>query len=134
MKNLFDRIVDVGAVLDGAGTDWAIGDMLHYAAAGPRATRATGVNVVVPSCDVDTVLSALPLGVAHGLADRPAVLADDQVRLWWGDNLIDVFLASDPIHYSVASRCRSVSFAGHTTPAVVADDLAAFKAMFDRPP
>jgi hypothetical protein len=135
MTTLVDRIVTLGAALDQAGIGWALGGALAlaYATEEPRATRDIHVNVFVPSSEVDRVFAALPAGVAHSAADRRTVLADDQVRLWWDDTPVDVFFATDPFHHAVSERCRSVPFAGHTVSVLSADDLAVFKALFDRP-
>ena len=54
------------------------------------------------------------------------------MRLWWDDTPIDIFFAASPFHAEVASRCRSVPFAGGTVRILAAEDLAVFKALFDR--
>lgn len=132
---LVDRIVAIATSLDDAGIEWALGGALAlaYATEEPRATRDIDLNVFVEASDVDRVFAALPTGVAHGADDRAAVLAADQVRLWWDGTPIDVFFAGDAFHFDAARRCRSVPLAGHCVRVLCADDLAVFKAMFDRP-
>ena len=46
---------------------------------------------------------------------------------------VDVFFAESPFHHDVDRRCREVPFAGRTVRVLSAEDLAVFKAMFDRP-
>jgi len=58
---------------------------------------------------------------------------DDQVRVWWNDTPVDLFFAVSDFHHGVAERCVTVDFAGRKVRILCADDLAVFKAMFDRP-
>ncbi|MEZ5249926.1 MAG: hypothetical protein R2713_12170 [Ilumatobacteraceae bacterium] len=135
MTTLVERIVAVCDHLDRAGLPWALGGALAlaYATEEPRATRDIDVNVFVPATDaVSRVrLVAGRRGVRRGR--RRAAAHDDQVRLWWDDTPVDLFFAADPFHHEVARRCRSVPFAGRTIRVLGAEDLAVFKAMFDRP-
>jgi len=89
--------------------------------------------VLVGADQAAQVFDALPTGVRHTDADLLAAVADDQVRLWWDDTPIDLFFAADPFHAEVARRCRAVPFAGRTIRVLGPDDLAVFKALFDRP-
>lgn len=135
MTTLVERIVTVCEHFDRAGLPWALGGALAlaYATEEPRATRDIDVNVFVPAVEAARVFAALPSGVTFGAADLRAAADDDQVRLWWDDTPIDLFFAADPFHAEVARRCRSVPFAGRTIRVLSAEDLAVFKAMFDRP-
>lgn len=134
MTTLVDQIGAIAMALETAGIDWALGGALAlaYATEEPRATRDIDVNVFVASTEVDRVFGALPRGVDHSDADRRAVVADDQVRLWWGQTPVDLFFAADQFHVEVVGRCRSVPFAGHTVRVLAAEDLAVFKAMFNQ--
>jgi len=135
MTTLVERVVAIADALDAARIEWALGGALAlaYATEEPRATRDIGLNVFVPATDAPLVFAALPTGVSHGPGDLEDALADDQVRLWWDDTPIDLFFAADPFHASVASRRRSVPFAGRVVRVLAPEDLAVFKAMFDRP-
>ncbi|MFN3215938.1 MAG: DUF6036 family nucleotidyltransferase [Acidimicrobiales bacterium] len=132
---LVDRIVAIAAALDSAGLPWAFGGALAlaYATEEPRATRDIDVNVFVPATDAAAIYDALPEGVRHDDADIDTARRDDQVRLWWDDTPVDVFFAADTFHDEVAMRCRRVPFAGATISILAAEDLAVFKALFDRP-
>lgn len=133
--NLVERVVALVDALDRADIDWAIGGAvaLAYATEEPRGTRDIDVNVFVRSNEVDRVFDALPTGVVAKAADRRAVIADDQVRLWWDDTPIDLFFAASDFHLEVAERARTVSFGGRHIRVLSPEDLAVFKAMFDRP-
>ncbi|MBM3683668.1 MAG: hypothetical protein FJW83_03855 [Actinobacteria bacterium] len=135
MTSLVDRVRAIAAALDDAAIEWAIGGALAlaYATEEPRGTRDIDVNVFVEASDAARVFTALPAGVVYGEADVRAALADDQVRLWWDDTPIDVFFAASPFHLEVATRRRTVPFAGSSIRILAPEDLAVFKAMFDRP-
>ena len=78
------------------------------------------------------VFAALPRGVRHRAADVKTASRDEQVRLWWDDTPIDIFFAANRFHHDVARRCVTVPFGGRSIRVLCAEDLAVFKAMFDR--
>jgi hypothetical protein len=135
MTSLVDQIVAVAESLDRKGVPWAFGGAfaLAYATAEPRGTRGIDVNVFVPASRAAEVFTALPKGVRHNSADLRTAQADDQVRLFWSETPIDIFFAADDFHHNVDGRCTSVAFAGRTVRVLCAEDLAVFKALFDRP-
>jgi hypothetical protein len=132
---LVERILAIAVSLDDSGLDWAFGGAfaLAYATEEPRGTRDIDVNVFVPSSEVDHVVASLPPGVAHGAADRRRARADDQVRLWWEDTPVDLFFVAGESHLDVATRVRAVPFGGRMVRILCAEDLAVFKAKYDRP-
>lgn len=134
MTGLIGRIIGVCESLDAAGIPWALGGALAlaYATNEPRGTRDIDVNVFVGAAGARAVFAALPVGVVSTDADVVEAEARDQVRLWWDDTPIDVFFAADQFHFEVAARCRSVPFEGRLINVLSGEDLAVFKAMFDR--
>ncbi len=134
MTTLIERVEAICASLETAGLPWALGGALAlaYATEEPRGTRDIDVNVFVPSTRAAEVFAALPPGVRHSAADIAAVEADDQVRLWWDDTPIDLFFAAGDFHTAVGRRCRVVPFGAGTVRVLSPEDLAVFKAMFDR--
>lgn len=134
MTSLIDQIIAVGESLDRAEIPWALGGALAlaYATAEPRGTRDIDVNLFVGSGDAAKAFAALPNGVAFTSADIAEAEQSDQVRLWWESTPIDVFFASDTFHLEVGERCRVVPFEGRRIRVLSAEDLAVFKAMFDR--
>ncbi len=134
MTTLIDRIVAVCESLEEAGISWALGGALAlaYATREPRGTRYIDVNVFVEADDAARVFAALPSGVVFGDADIAEAQERDQVRLWWDSTPIDVFFAADRFHQEVSLRCRRVPFEGRGINVLSAEDLAVFKAMFDR--
>ena len=131
---LIARIVAVCESLDRAGVPWALGGALAlaYATNEPRGTRDIDVNLFVGSAESGAVFAALPSGVVFTDADIAEAEHRDQVRLWWDATPIDIFFAADPFHFDVASRCRVVPFEGRRINVLSAEDLAVFKALFDR--
>lgn len=134
MTSLIDRVVGVCESLERSGIPWALGGALAlaYATNEPRGTRDIDVNVFVGAGDAPAVFAALPTGVAFSDADLVEASARDQVRLWWDGTPIDLFFAADGFHYEVAQRCRVVPFEGRRINVLAAEDLAVFKALFDR--
>jgi hypothetical protein len=134
MTTLVDRIVAVAESLERSAMPWALGGALAlaYATEEPRGTRHIDINVFVPATRAAEVFAALPSGVVTTSADAADALRTAQVRVWWDDTPLDLFFAADSFHAEVARRCRDVPFEGRTIHVLCAEDLAVFKAMFDR--
>lgn len=134
MTSLVDRVLSIANALDDSGIDWALDGAFALASATeePRGTRDIDVNVFVPSAAVSEVFAALPPGIAHSADDERSVFDSDQVRLWWDDTPVNLFFAASDSHLQVATRTRRVPFAGNHVNVLAAEDLAVFKALFDR--
>lgn len=134
MTSLVDRVLAIAAALDDNGIDWALGGALAlaFATEEPRGTRDIDVNVFVLSTEVARVFAVLPPEIGHSAADESSVIDSDQVRLWWDDTPVDLFFAASDFHLQVATRTRRVPFAGSHVNILCAEDLAVFKALFDR--
>lgn len=134
MTSLVQRVRAVCDALDAHRIPWALGGALAlaFATKEPRGTRDIDVNVFVRAERAAEVFAALPPGVRHSKADVTAAARDEQVRLWWDGTPIDLFFAADAFHDEVNTRARAVTFAGRTIRVLSAEDLAVFKAMFDR--
>jgi hypothetical protein len=135
MTSLVDQVVAVADALEASGLPWAFGGALAlaYATHEPRGTRDIDVNVFVPTSRAADVFAAMPVGVHHEPADLMTAEREAQVRLFWERTPVDVFFAADAFHHEVSMRCREVPFAGRSIRVLGAEDLAVFKAMFDRP-
>jgi hypothetical protein len=97
-----------------------------------RGTIDVDVNVFVGPERTAAALDALPPGVVATDDDRRLLLRDGQARLWWGTTPVDVFLNTTPFHDEVAARVRWEPFGGALLPFLSCDDLAVFKAFFNR--
>lgn len=135
MSSLVQKVISIAESLDDAGIPWAIGGALAlaYATEEPRGTRDIDLNVFVPSNDARHVFESLPVGVVVTATDIRQAVDEAQVRLWWDDTPVNVFFAAAPFHLEVATRSHRVPFAGTEISVLAAEDLAVFKAMFDRP-
>ncbi len=133
--SLPDKVIAVHEALQIAKIPHAIGGALALAYyAEPRVTVDIDLNLFVPTERWEAVVDALtPLGVSAGHLDSIALLRDDQCRLWWGANPVDLFFAYDPIHEEMRKKSRRLPFADETLPFLSPEHLAVCKAMFDRP-
>lgn len=130
-------MIALARALDAAGIPHAFGGALalaYYAV--PRATHDIDVNVFVPAERAGPVLQVLAgLGVAAGgEAAQREIAKRGQTRLRWDGTPLDLFFSYDALHESAMQRRRRVPFGDDATLEVLAaEDLAIFKALFDRP-
>lgn len=106
---------------------------LAYYTLEPRATADIDVNVTLDASRARDTLSVLPTGVRWTEADVRRATDDEQIRLWWGRTPLDLFFRASTFHDGVADRAQAMPFAGNDLPFLSANDLAVFKALFDRP-
>jgi len=132
--NLVGQIVELHRTLNDAEVPHAFGGALALAwcTQQARATIDIDVNLFVPVDQAGGVLDVFPEGVAVDLADRKAIAADGQTRLWWGSTPVDVFFNTTQFHEEAAVRARIETFGGAQVPFLACRDLAVFKAFFDR--
>jgi hypothetical protein len=105
---------------------------LAYWTLDPRGTSDIDVNVFVPTASAERVLDALPDGVAVPAGTAERIAHEGQVRLWWDETPVDLFFDYVPVHEQAARNRRTVPFSGTSIPVLGPDELAVFKAMFDR--
>jgi hypothetical protein len=135
MTTLVEKILAVSEALTSAGIPHAFGGALAlaYCTEDPRGTRDIDVNAFVPAADAARVLAALPPGVVVPAATAKVVAAEGQVRLWWDDTPLDLFLDYAPLHAQAARGRRMVPFVGREISVLGPVELVLFKALFDRP-
>lgn len=97
-----------------------------------RGTIDLDVNMFVGPERTDEALAALPAEITATDGDRALLVHDGQARLRWDTTPIDLFLNTTDFHDSVAARVRWEPFAGETLPFLACEDLAVFKAFFNR--
>jgi hypothetical protein len=78
------------------------------------------------------VLRALPPDVEVDERDIEAAEAEGQVRVWFKDTPIDLFLDLHDFHTELAGRRAVVPFEAREIPVLQCTDLAVFKVLFDR--
>jgi hypothetical protein len=134
MSVLGERLLAVHDALAAASLPHAFGGAiaLAYCTEEPRGTRDIDVNIFLDASEAPAALAALPDAVAVDDDDIEAATRDGQVRVWWDDTPVDVFLDVHAFHRNVASGVREVAFEGTTIPVLGCATLAVFKAMFNR--
>lgn len=134
MSLLGQRLLAVHDALSEAGLAHAFGGAiaLAYCTEDPRGTRDLDVNVFVDPAQAKEVFDALPGDVTLSEANLAAVERDGQVRVWWQDTPIDIFLNVHRFHAEAAEGVRQVTFEGRTIPVLDCTALAVFKALLDR--
>lgn len=134
MISLAKKIVALHETLSAADLPHAFGGALALAWCTQRArgTIDIDVNVFVDADRARAVLSALPAQIRFDDSSETALLRDGQVRLWWDETPVDVFLDTTPFHGSVFHRTRWEQFSGTEIPFLSCHDIAVFKAFFDR--
>ena len=131
---LIERIVELHRSLDATDIPYAFGGALALAwcTEQARGTNDIDINLFLNHEQADEALAALPANVRVADASREAITADGQARLWWDDTPVDVFFNTTDFHRQAAARVRRRQFAGHDMPFLACDDLAVFKAFFNR--
>ena len=134
MTSLVDKVVAVSRSLSAAGLPHALGGALAlgWCTTRPRGTADVDVNVFVPTERTEDALAGLPEDVASSVRDRQALREEGQARLWWERTPVDVFLSTTAFHDAAAGRAVLHRFAGVDLPFLACDDLAVFKAFFNR--
>jgi hypothetical protein len=134
MTSIVDKIVVISGAMEGQRLPYAFGGALALAFCTERArgTIDIDVNVFVARDEAGTVLRSLPPSVSHSDQDGMVLERDGQIRLWWEQTPVDVFLDTTDFHPQVAQRRQVHEFAGRHIPFLGCSDLAVFKAFFNR--
>lgn len=134
MTSLVEKIVAIERALHAAGVPHAFGGALALAfhVEEPRATRDIDVNLFVPADGARSALAALPRAVAWNDEHVSEARRVGQVRVFWDDTPVDCFFSTHRFHIAAQARTEVVPFAGVEMPVLRGEDLAVFKAFFDR--
>jgi hypothetical protein len=134
VSDLAERLLEIHDALTAASLPHAFGGAiaLAYCTEEPRGTRDLDVNVFVHPDHAKEVFAALPTAVATSAGELRSAEEEGQVRLWWADTPIDIFLNVHPFHDEVARGVRQVPFSGRVVPVVGCTTLAVFKALLSR--
>ncbi len=98
----------------------------------PRGTRDIDMNIFVRAADARHVLQKLPAEVDWTEHDVEEIARDGQVRVFWDETPVDLFFITHRFHEEAATHIEVVPFDGVSIPILAANDLAVFKAFFDR--
>lgn len=129
-----EKMQSIHASLAKAALPHAFGGALALAwcTAQARGTIDLDLNVFLSPEHLDDVLAALPRGVTATDDDRSRLARDGQSRLWWDSTPVDLFLNTTGFHDEVAGRVRWQRFGDIDLPFLACEDLAVFKAFFNR--
>ncbi len=135
MTSLVQKVIEIAVHFEAAGVPYAFGGALAlaYCTEDPRGTRDIDVNAFLPATHPDPALAALPPGVLVPEDSAARIVAEGQVRLWWDDTPVDLFLDYAPLHRQAAEGSRDVPFAGRQIRVLGPVEIVLFKALFDRP-
>lgn len=134
MTSIVDKILVISAALEGEGLPYAFGGALALAFCTERArgTIDIDVNVFVVPDRAGAVLRSLCPAVSRSDGDQVILERDGQIRLWWEQTPVDIFLDTTDFHLQVAERRQFHDFAGRQISLLGCSDLAVFKAFFNR--
>jgi len=134
VTSLPEKLLAIHDALSAAELPHAFGGAiaLAYCTEEPRGTRDIDVNVFAAPGRAAEILAGFPADTAVSAADIEAAERDGQVRVWWDDTPIDLFLDVHPFHAEVAAGVRMVPFSGRSIPVVGCTALAVFKTLLDR--
>ncbi|HUI49130.1 MAG TPA: hypothetical protein VL119_10560 [Acidimicrobiia bacterium] len=134
MTSLAEKVLALDDALAAFDAPHAFGGALALAfhIAEPRGTRDIDINVFVPASDAPAVFAALPDPIEWGASDMQEAQRDGQVRVFWDDTPVDLFFDTHPFHQVAAGHVEVAPFGGRDVPILAADDLAVFKAFFNR--
>jgi len=134
VSGLAEKILAIHRTLDRHDLAHAFGGALALAWCTERArgTIDIDVNVFAGVDQTATVLAALPDAVRWDDGDSALIARDGQARLWWDTTPVDLFLDTTDFHHHAAGRAQRRPFAGADVPFLACEDLAVFKAFFDR--
>ena len=134
MTSIVDKTLAISAALETDRLPYAFGGAMALAFCTERArgTIDIDVNVFVAQEEAGRVLSSLCPPVSHSEEDLVVLERDGQIRLWWEQTPVDIFLDTTDFHLQAAQRRQFHDFAGRHIPFLGCSDLAVFKAFFNR--
>jgi hypothetical protein len=134
MKPMLDAVVELHDGLDAAGIRHAFGGAfaLLWCTGEPRTTIDIDLNVFAPPNETQRVLDALPDGITATDEDRSQLERVGQCRLMFDGIPVDVFLDTTRFHEDLHLHAVEHQLAGRRLPFLCCNDLAVFKAFFDR--
>jgi hypothetical protein len=134
MIDILDVVAAVESTLSRHDVPHAFGGAiaLGFHIGEPRATRDVDLNVFVPAKSAESTFTVLPSEFTWTERDVAEVIEKGQVRLFWDDTPVDLFFATHAFHEYAAEHAETAPLAGMSIPILGANELAIFKAFFDR--
>lgn len=132
--DLVKKIASLNKTLAKSEIPYAFGGALALAWCTQRArgTIDIDVNIFIGQQNFEIALASLPKSISYTSKDKKLLAKNGQARLWWDKTPIDIFLNNTPLHEEIKSRIQFEEFAGSTMPFLACQDIAIFKAFFNR--
>jgi hypothetical protein len=134
MRPILDAIVELHDRLDEAGIHHAFGGAfaLLWCTGEPRTTVDIDLNIFAPPTETQLVLDALPDDIVATDGDASKLATDGQCRLMFDGIPVDIFLDTTPFHHDLRLHVAHHRLADRQLPFLGCNDLAVFKAFFNR--
>ncbi len=134
MKPILDAVVELHDGLEEAGLRHAFGGAfaLMWCTGEPRTTIDIDLNVFVPPAEAGRVVTALPSAIEVTAADTDVLVEVGQRRLYFDGIPVDLFLDTTGFHADVHVHVARHELGGRSLPFLGCNDLAVFKAFFNR--
>jgi len=134
MKPILDAVVELHDGLDAAGIPHAFGGAfaLLWCTGEPRTTVDIDVNVFVAPIEARRVLDALPNEIAHSDEEETQLMTSGQCRVTFDGIPVDIFLDTTSFHDDLRLHLQEHQLADRNLPFLGCNDLAVFKAFFNR--
>jgi Nucleotidyl transferase AbiEii toxin, Type IV TA system len=134
MRPILNAIVEVHDGLDAAGIRHAFGGAfaLLWCTGEPRTTVDIDLNIFVPPSETQRVLDALPGEIEATDDEVSKLMADGQCRLMFDGIPVDVFFDTTSFHDDLRLHVKEHELGGRRLPFLGCNDLAVFKAFFNR--
>jgi hypothetical protein len=134
MRPILDAIVELHDGLDAAGIRHAFGGAfaLLWCTGEPRTTVDIDLNIFAPPTQTQRILDSLPAEIVATDADSTKLMTDGQCRLMFDGIPVDIFLDTTSFHDDLRLHVAEHELAGRRLPFLGCNDLAVFKAFFNR--
>jgi len=134
MRPILDAVVELHDSLDAAGIAHGFGGAfaLLWCTGEPRTTVDIDLNVFVSPVEAQHVLDALPEEIAASHEEATQLMTAGQCRVLFDGIPVDLFLDTTPFHDDLRLHLKEHQLADRTLPFLGCNDLAVFKAFFNR--
>lgn len=134
MNTLAEKIVLLHQKLLEATIPHAFGGALALAwcTKQARGTVDIDINIFVSKDEARRAFEGLPDEILWTEPDLVLIHKEGQIRLWWENTPIDIFLNTTKLHDEMARRCRWETFLGESLPFLSCQDIAILKVFFNR--
>jgi hypothetical protein len=134
MRPILDAIIELHDGLDAAGIHHAFGGAfaLLWCTGEPRTTVDIDLNIFVPPTETPRVLDALPEEIVATAGEATQLMSAGQCRLMFDGIPVDIFLDTTRFHEDLRLHIKEHQLVNRKLPFLGCNDLAVFKAYFNR--